>query len=215
MRSAEYCRFGSNCCRSTLRALLGTGARLQARRRSVPRAAVGWSAHPGGGIPNLRPLVHQGTGGGHVRRGFRTVGRAVSRADESRSEQRTRWRRSRFLSTSLDFARTRGSVMTRDFPCGTLQPGWVWLEIAQRAGPMGSATMIMPDTTKLRVNGTWWHSILPVGPCLGHAASVVFTHEGRSCRHVGRGVVLSRSIRRRMSANRSRGMATSAIWKTI
>ena len=40
---------------------------------------------------------------------------------------------------------------------------------------------------------------------------VVFTHEGRSCRHVGRGVVLSRSIRRRMSANRSRGIATSAM----
>ena len=27
---------------------------------------------------------------------------------------------------------------------------------------MGCATKIMPDNTKLRVNGTWWHSILPV-----------------------------------------------------
>ena len=80
---------------------------------------------------------------------------------------------------------------------------------------MGCATKIMPDNTKLRVDGTWWHSILPVGPCLGHTGPVVFTHEGRSCRHVGRGVVLSRSIRRRMSANRSRGIATSAIWKTM
>ena len=53
---------------------------------------------------------------------------------------------------------------------------------------MGSATMIMPDTTKLRVNGTRWHSILPVGPCLGRTGPVVFTHEGRSWRHVGRGV---------------------------
>ena len=42
--------------------------------------------------------------------------------------------------------------------------------------PMASATMIMPDTTKLRVNGTWWHSILPVGPYLGHTGPVVFTH---------------------------------------
>ena len=25
---------------------------------------------------------------------------------------------------------------------------------------MGCATKIMPDNTKLRVNGTWWHSIL-------------------------------------------------------
>ena len=29
---------------------------------------------------------------------------------------------------------------------------------------MGCATKIMPDNTKLRVNGTWWHSILAVGP---------------------------------------------------
>ncbi len=27
---------------------------------------------------------------------------------------------------------------------------------------MGCATKIMPDNTKLRVNGAWWHSILPV-----------------------------------------------------
>ena len=43
---------------------------------------------------------------------------------------------------------------------------------------MGSATKIMPDNTKLRVNETWWHSTLPVGPCLGHTGPVVFTHEG-------------------------------------
>ena len=36
-----------------------------------------------------------------------------------------------------------------------------------KASSMGCATKIMPDNTKLRVNGTWWHSILPVGPCLG------------------------------------------------
>ena len=37
---------------------------------------------------------------------------------------------------------------------------------------MGCATKIMPDNTKLRVSGTWWHSILPVGPCLGHTGPV-------------------------------------------
>ena len=30
-----------------------------------------------------------------------------------------------------------------------------------------------------------------IGPCLKHTGPVVFTHEGRSCRHVGRGVVPS------------------------
>ena len=45
---------------------------------------------------------------------------------------------------------------------------------------MGSATKIMPDNTKLRVNGTWWHSILPVGRCLGQLLSkVTFDNSSR------------------------------------
>ena len=43
------------------------------------------------------------------------------------------------------------------------------------------------DTMRLRAEWPSSHPILPVGPCLGHTGPVVFTHEGRSCRHVGRG----------------------------
>ena len=60
---------------------------------------------------------------------------------------------------------------------------------------MGSATMIMHDIMKLRVDGTLRHSILPVRSLFGHTGPAVFMHEERSCRHVGRGTVLSRSIR--------------------
>ena len=40
---------------------------------------------------------------------------------------------------------------------------------------MGSATKIMPDNTKLRVNGTWWHSILPVEPWQKQREAAVIT----------------------------------------
>ena len=43
----------------------------------------------------------------------------------------------------------RRERFSRDFPCSTVQPSWAGLEIAQRATPMNSATMVMPDTTKL------------------------------------------------------------------
>ena len=68
------------------------------------------------------------------------------------------------------------------------------------------------DTIGLRAD--WWppHPILPFVPCCGCTRPVAGEHRRESVDHAGAGSGLSRSMRRRMSANRSRGMATSAIW---
>ena len=68
------------------------------------------------------------------------------------------------------------------------------------------------DTIGLR--GDWLpsHPILPFVPCCGRTRPVAGEHRRGAVDHVGAGSGLSRSMRRRMSANRSRGMATSAIW---
>ena len=49
-------------------------------------------------------------------------------------------------------------------------------------------------------------------PCFRHSYPVARLHVRQSYRHVGTGFGLNRSMRRRMSANRSRGIATSVSW---
>ena len=67
---------------------------------------------------------------------------------------------------------------------------------------------------KLGLQRNWPSSrlILPAGPCCERARPVVGLHQWLPVRYAGVGVGLSRSMRRRMSANKSRGTATYAIW---
>jgi len=66
----------------------------------------------------------------------------------------------------------------------------------------------------IRLRADWLpsHPILRFVPCSRHTRPVAGEHRRESVDHAGAGSGLSRSMRRRMSANRSRGMATSAIW---
>lgn len=62
------------------------------------------------------------------------------------------------------------------------------------------------DTMGLRADWRSLRPILPVRPCCGRTSPVIGLHEGRLFRHVGSGAGLSRSMRRSMSANSSRGI---------
>ena len=64
-----------------------------------------------------------------------------------------------------------------------------------------------------RTNWLWRPGKSPFGAHSRHTYPVVGKHERQPVRHVGVVRGLSRLMRRRMSANRSREMATSAIWK--
>ena len=66
------------------------------------------------------------------------------------------------------------------------------------------------DIVGLRADWSRPRRILPFEPCCGRTRPVASEHRRESVDHVGAGSGLSRSMRRRMSANRLRGMATSA-----
>ena len=104
---------------------------------------------------------------------------------------------------------------------GTAKPGFpIWVRptrcsVPQNRPPRNPVSFGNDghaDTIGLR--GDWLpsHPILPFVPCCGRTRPVAGEHRRGAVDHVGAGSGLSRSMRRRMSANRSRGMATSAIW---
>ena len=68
------------------------------------------------------------------------------------------------------------------------------------------------DTMGLRADWRSSRPILTVAPRGGRTSTVVGLRQRESVGHAGAGFGLSRSMRRRMSANRFFGMATSAIW---